>query len=103
MWEKKSLVEVAPHSFPQCVASTLTNAGHTPMMHSDPDGSPRIVTGVLSGALNVTEIPSQTVNKELLQLRLIGRGFSPPKNTEPEIEKAMGSMTTAIANACNTG
>jgi hypothetical protein len=103
MWEKKSLVEVAPHSFPQCVASTLTNAGHTPMMYSDPDGSPRVVTGIFSGALNVTEIPDYTVNAELLQLRLIGRGFRPPKDTEPQIEEVIGSLTTAIAKACNTG
>ena len=73
------------------------------MMHSDPDGRPRVVTGVLSGALNVTEISSHTANTELLRLRLIGRGSSPPKNTEPEIDKAMGSLTTAIAKACNTG
>jgi hypothetical protein len=71
-------------------------------MYSDPDGSSRIVTGVWSGALNVTEMPSHAVNTELLQLRLIGRGFSPPKNTEPEIDKAMGTLTTAIAKACNT-
>jgi len=29
-------------------------------------------------------------------LRLIGRGFSPPKDTEPQIEEAMGSLTTAV-------
>ncbi len=73
------------------------------MMHSDPDGRPRVVTGVLSGALNVTEMPSHTANTELLQLRLMGRGFNPPKGTEPQIEEAMGSMTTVIAKACNTG
>jgi hypothetical protein len=30
-------------------------------------------------------------------------GFNPPKGTEPQIEEAMGSMTTVIAKACNTG
>src|SRR5450631_2935535 len=80
MWVKESRIEVAPGSFPQCVVGALANAGHhTPMMRSDSDGRPRIVTFVLSGALNVTEIPSHTVNTELLQLRLIGRGFSPPE------------------------
>jgi hypothetical protein len=73
------------------------------MKESDSGGRPRVVTGIFSGVLNVTEIPDHAVNTELLQLRLIGRGFRPPKDTEPQIEKAMGSLTTAIAKACNAG
>ena len=103
IWVRQSFVNVAPNSFPACTASALTQAGLEPTLLTDSDAKKRLVAHYRTGALNVTAAKSSSVQKQVIELKLIGRGYRPPNEIEATLGEGMGSITSAIAKSCGDG
>ena len=103
IWVRQSFVEVAPESFPSCVASALNQAGLKATLLTDSDGKKRLAALYLTGALNVTAKNSSSTHRQVVELRLIGRGYRPSNEIEPKLGEGMGNVTVAIAKSCANG
>jgi hypothetical protein len=101
MWIRESVVTVGPGSFPDCIETQLKQFGLTPVAKADTDGSQRLVAGFFSGALNVTAKEESVQTSQVITLKVVGRGFAPPKQFEHTVPEELGRLSSEIAKSCS--
>ena len=103
MWVRQSLIEVSPKSFPHCVEAALNRAGLAPSLRMNPDGSQYLQVRYLSGSLSVEVLSPPSNDGQVVNVRLIGRGYHPPEEVEAEVDYGVAKVTSIIATSCPRG
>jgi len=94
-WNRSSVISADTKLFPECAYQAVSNIEGVTIRKSEKTDS-HVVGYTPYSAFEIS------INKYgNVDIELVGRGFSPPRNSQQGVNNILSIISTKVANACN--